>query len=225
MKPGISSPQCGKASLLDLLVMIIAVAAVASVGFVFLTGRAQLRAKRINCHNQLKSIGLSARLWSGDNGDKMPGQVSTNSGGMMELVANGSPAPFFAVMSNEIGTPKILTCMADSERRWAANLSSLTDSNISYFIVPEADLAMPALWLVGDRNISTNSTPLNPGLHAMPTNRVLGWTAQMHSYRGNICFADGSVRQFTGADLQKSSSNVLSVWFAATNEPFRLVIP
>jgi len=225
MKPSLSSPQRGDSGLLDLLVMLIAVAIVAMVGYAYLNGRAQPRSKRINCINQLKCIGLSARLWSGDNGDKMPGQVSTNAGGMMELVAGGSTVPFFAVMSNEIATPKILICLADSERRWATNFSSLTDSNISYFIVPEADETQPNLWLSGDRNLATNNTPLKPGLLTTPTNRVLSWTAQMHSHQGNISFADGSVQQFTDVSLRTSATNTLSTWLATTNTPFRLAIP
>ena len=226
MKPRVSSRQRGESSLLDLFVILIAVAIVAMVGFAYLS-KPRIRTKRINCTNNLKQIGLSFRIWAGDNGDKMPAQVFTNAGGTMELVGNGSVYPHFAVMSNELATPRILLCPSDSKRNYATSFgTSLRDANISYFVVPEADETIPELWLSGDRNLATNNTALKSGLFTMPTNRVLGWTAKMHTNQGNLAFADGSVQQLVSAKLQQSATNALRVYYeATTNTSFRLAIP
>ncbi|HTJ00370.1 MAG TPA: hypothetical protein VL527_15935, partial [Dongiaceae bacterium] len=47
--------------------------------------KAHQKEARIQCVNNLKQIGLSFRLWSGDNDDKYPMQVSTATGGTREL--------------------------------------------------------------------------------------------------------------------------------------------
>jgi hypothetical protein len=220
MKLKLASTERGDSGLLDLFAILLAVAIVGMVGYALLV-RPRANAQRINCIHQVKSIGLSFRMWAGDNNDKMPGQVSTNDGGVMELVTRGSVVPFFTVMSNEICTPKILYCPADSQRRWATNFAMLTDANISYFVVPEADETMPLMWLVGDRNLATNHVPLAPGLCPVPTNRVFGWTSKIHNQWGNLAVADGSAMQWTSSNLNLS----LRAHFAATNVPFRLIIP
>jgi prepilin-type processing-associated H-X9-DG protein len=224
MKPRISSMRRGESSLLDLLAMLVAVGIVVMLLGAYLA-RARGQVQPATCVNNLKQIGLSARLWSGDNNDKMPAQVSTNLGGTMELVAAGFAFPHFAVMSNEICTPRILVCPKDNNRRWAANFTALGDANLSYFFVPEADETMPTLWLSGDRNLATNNVPLRPGLFVMPTNRLVSWTAKMHAHQGNLAFADGSVQQLSDAGLRTNLSSALSAFQAVTNTTFRLVIP
>lgn len=221
-----SSPQRGESGLLDLFVILIAVALVALVGYYAITRPPPgSRRQRINCASNLKQIGLSFRLWGSDNGDKYPSQVSTNAGGTMELVASGLVFPVFKVMSNELGTTKIIACPEDTKRKYAADFSTMTDANISYFTVPEADESNPELWLSGDRNLTTNRIGLTPGLFTVPTNRMMGWTAQTHNNQGNICLADGSVQQFSSARLHRSATKALRSHFATTNTSFRLAIP
>ncbi|HEU5071116.1 MAG TPA: hypothetical protein VFV96_11990 [Verrucomicrobiae bacterium] len=174
----------------------------------------------------MKQIGLSFRLWSGDNGDKYPMQVSTNNGGTMECVRSGVVFPHFAVMSNELGTPRDLVCPNDSGRTSATNFAALRDANVSYFVVPEADEILPDMWLSGDRNISTNGLRSARGVLMLRTNLKLNWTAQIHTNQGNLCFADGSVQQLNNAGLNRSATNALAAYYAATtNTAFRLAIP
>ena len=144
----------------------------------------------------------------------------------MELVASGIVSPHFTAMSNELGTPRLVVCFGDKKRTAAVDFSSLRDANISYFAVPEADETIPELWLSGDRNLATNNVALKPGLFTMPTNHLMGWTSQLHSNHGNICFADGSVQQLSSAKLQQSATNALRAYYeATTNVTFRLLIP
>jgi prepilin-type processing-associated H-X9-DG protein len=226
MKPRTSSPERGDSGLLDLFVMLIAVGAVVLVGFAYIqTRHTGGKAQRINCVNNLRQVGLSYRLWGSDNGEKYPAQVSTNAGGTMELVASGLVFPTFAVMSNELGTPKIIACPEDTKRTCGTNFGTLRDAEVSYFTVPEADESNAELWLSGDRNLATNSVALKPGLFVMPTNRMMSWTVQIHQHKGNMALADGSVGQYSSTTLQQSVTNVMRIWLATTNAPFRLAIP
>lgn len=186
----------------------------------------EVRTSRLGCRNNALQVTLAFRLWAGDNDDKYPMQVSTNEGGTMELVTSGTVFPHFATMSNELSTPKILFCPHDMQRTPVAHFTNLTDANISYFVVPEAYKTLPEMWLCGDRNLATNSTALKPGLFTLTTNRRMQWTTEMHKNKGNLGFADGSVRQFTRAKLQASASSSLRAYYeATTNTSFRIAVP
>lgn len=70
------------------------------------------KARSISCVNNLKQLGLAARIWATDNGDILP--------------------PDLLSMSNEIVAPKILVCPADEGRQPAADWSGFTLANTSY---------------------------------------------------------------------------------------------
>ena len=77
------------------------------------------RAMRIQCANNLKQLGLAARVWSMDNAKMMPPNVLS--------------------MSNEIGSFKILVCPADTGRQPAKDPASFSAANCSYeFLAPSA---------------------------------------------------------------------------------------
>jgi len=80
--------------------------------------KAKEKAMSINCVNNLKQFGLAVRVWALDNNDSNPPNVLS--------------------MSNELSTPKILVCPADTNRPVAADWSSFTMANCSYeFLVPD----------------------------------------------------------------------------------------
>jgi hypothetical protein len=100
--------------------------------------RAKSRAQEISCINNMKQTGLSFRTWAIDNDGNYPFNVSTNKGGTLELSMPGSDgfarnaAFVFQVMSNELSTPKILVCPADSKRQPALDFISILPENVSY---------------------------------------------------------------------------------------------
>lgn len=101
---------------------------------------ARQKAQRIHCVSNLKQIGMSFRIWSPDSDDKYPMARSTNNQGTLEF-ANDVWRTFL-VLSNELKTPKLLLCPADT-RTAVTSWASLANTNISYFVCLEADETLP----------------------------------------------------------------------------------
>lgn len=100
--------------------------------------RAKHRAQSIHCISNMKQIGLSFKVWELDHHGLFPANVSTNEGGVMEITpVEGDeqtvkdPSLHFQALSNELSTPRILVCPADTKQA-APNFSLLSERNISY---------------------------------------------------------------------------------------------
>ena len=76
---------------------------------------ARKKQERINCINNIKQIGLAARMWSNDHGDNLP--------------------PDFLTMSNELNSPRVLICPGDTRRSAALTWSEFGAGNVSYEII------------------------------------------------------------------------------------------
>jgi len=82
--------------------------------------KAKAKAQQINCVNNMKQIGLAARIWSNDHGDKFP--------------------PDIQAMAQELNSPKILVCPSDSSKVRAMNWSAFGPDNLSYeYLEPGVD--------------------------------------------------------------------------------------
>ncbi|MGH7951045.1 MAG: type II secretion system protein, partial [Limisphaerales bacterium] len=152
----------------------------------------------------MKQIGLAYRIWEGDHGDKYPMATSMTNGGTMEL-ANGKNAWInFFVMSNELSTPKILICPADTDHSPATNFAiGFNNSHISYFVGLDANETYPQTFLSGDDNFAIGGVPVKSGLLELSTNAPISWTAARHKFSGNIGLSDGSVQQTTTSYLRQ----------------------
>jgi hypothetical protein len=85
---------------------------------------ARQRVLAIQCVNNLKQLGLAVRVWATDNGDVSP--------------------PDILSMTNEMNTPKILVCPAETGRQPAATWASFTAANCSYeYLAPSAPETEP----------------------------------------------------------------------------------
>jgi prepilin-type processing-associated H-X9-DG protein len=218
MKPRFSNQRNQALTLTEVLVVVLILAFFAVL--VVLTFRvAKLKISSVNCFEKLKMIGLGYRVWAQDHNDKYPMEVSVTNGGAMEFVNNGNVVTVFQIMSNELGTPKVLICPYDSERTCATNFSTdFTSKNISYFVGLDANQTHPQTLLSGDDNFEIGGVPVKPGLLKLSTNTPISWTAARHKFAGNILLADGSVQTVTVQGLQK----LLQQTGLATN---RLAIP
>lgn len=220
-------------SLIELLVVVAIVGLLAAI-LLPAFSRARARSSRISCVCNLKQVGVAFRTWALDHNDKYPMQVSITNGGTMEFTANAAnPMVFthFAVMSNELSTPKILFCPADRDRsRIVANeflgmpsgsskpIPFVNDTNLSYFVGVDATDVLPQMFLTGDDNLAIDGVPVKNQMVTLRGDVAVSWTRERHNYQGNIGLADGSVQQFGASQLQMGLRNT----GIATN---RLAIP
>jgi type II secretory pathway pseudopilin PulG len=194
------------------LLVIIAVIAVLAAMLLPALASAKKKAQRINCVNNLKQLGLAYRIWEGDNGDKYPMAVFT-------INSAADTFRYFQVMSNELSTPRILVCPADT-RTAAPNFVRLKNQNVSYFVGLDASDAYPQRFLSGDRNITGPAAPENGILKLVPGGSV-SWTAEIHVNQGNLGLADGSVWQYSNSQLREAlqkSGDKADTWRLALPE-------
>ncbi len=224
--------------------------------------RTKASVQRIDCTDNLKRIGLAFQTWSASHGDAFPMHVSVANGGFADFVgirtltANQQTSRgvfgFFMVMSNELGSPKLLGCPSENEARLAATTFAGTlpagsvgqtpltnDLNVSYFVGVDALSTGGRMLLSGDHNLGSdgNLVPLR-GFVTAPTvyspdfkvslgtnflaNAGVGWLNTMHLKRGNVVMGDCSVQQFDRTHLQQTLQATTGLSVPTTGPNFPL---
>lgn len=173
--------QSKKAFTLIELLVVIAIIAILAAMLLPALAAAKKKAQKINCVNNLKQVGLAYRIWSQDNGDKYPMSVALASGGAAGYVYSSATAPAngfnpvmpFMVMSNELSTPKVCYCPADSYHSSGpattfayTNFAGVSGNvagaqnqagNCSYFVNGNGSDVDPQMIIGGDENIGTQA--------------------------------------------------------------------
>jgi type II secretory pathway pseudopilin PulG len=189
----------GGFTLIEVLVM---AAVVAILALVILPRPAGVRTDglRIKCVNNLKNVGLAFRIFATDHGDLFPAEVMLTNGIAMKSM---DALRVYLTLTNELSTPKILSCPADQNRNQAESFTNVLLKNISYFVSLSAGAALPEGFLAGDRNLQTNGVQVPTGIFRLTEAMPLSWTMEMHHVEGNIAMGDGSVQQFSSARLKQ----------------------
>lgn len=146
METGLTQEKMNRVAILLCISVLFAVICGLLALVILPQSQAKGKKQRIICRDNLYQIQFAYRIWSGHNNDNYPWQLSVTSGGTMELCdldATGfdkNGAVHFQVASNELNTPTILVCPADSEHLAAENFAGLKAGNVSYQIRTGKDI-------------------------------------------------------------------------------------
>ncbi len=108
----------------------------------------------------------------------------------------------WALLSNELSTPKILICPADKERTVARNFTQFTNNGfLSYTLGLSGREEHPQSILSGDRNLLLDGAPLSNVVVSFRSNANVTFDRRIHVV-GNLLLGDGSVQQVTSSRLR-----------------------
>ena len=207
-------------TLIELLAVIAIIAIVAALLLPAKTGRGDRRIPW--CMSNQRQIAIALTMFQGDHGGQYPWQVSLTNNGSLELTSNGLASDQFSILATYLGKqPQVFRCPVDKARQTASNFSTLTNTNISYFLNLDATSNSASI-LIGDRNLEANYKAVNSGVFLYTTNLLMNWTRELHGNnnqtRGVLSFADGHTEFVQGKRLN-------SIFNGQQVQTNRIVIP
>jgi type II secretory pathway pseudopilin PulG len=185
--------------MIEILVVVVIVGILVAVLMPVLSN-ARAKAMRIRCVGHLKNVGLSHRIFATDNGELFPWERSLanvtnqmNFPDLSGLAAGGQVVRINKSLSNELSTPVIIACPADSRER-VEDWRKVTTNSISYFVGLSARESLPQTFMAGDRNLVLGGMELT-GRVELKNDAPVAFDKFMHRFKGAVTLGDGSVKQ------------------------------
>jgi hypothetical protein len=204
-----------------------------AVGFIglpaiSLLATSKTESQRVVCFNNLRQIGRGFLMWANDHGDRFPFSIDFQGGAYPQAAGTlqhplGANRWFqFDWVSNQIGSPKILSCPANQAspaiaETWNYEPGGLwypgfQNNAVSYFIGLHAQPYSGQSLLSGDRNIKPTAYNASCSLMSGGVAQLLApgdtnvvWTNAVHGTAGHLLFSDGSVHFANSVDLQRAA--------------------
>jgi prepilin-type N-terminal cleavage/methylation domain-containing protein/prepilin-type processing-associated H-X9-DG protein len=194
--------RAGAFTLLELL-CVIAIIGILAALLLPAISKSRLPAKRVQCVNQLRQIGIAFHVFAHDHNGRFPMAVPTDEGGSLEFTRNAYEVEgdfyfgfrHFQALANHLVDPRPLVCPMDAERVPVRQFQHLMNENVSYFVNLVASYDAPQSVLAGDRNIALAQGVMGTTMLRISSAQELRWTRDLHQFKGNVLFADASVEQ------------------------------
>jgi len=201
---------CRALTRLELLCVVLSLSFVAILALPLPAHQRRLssRTEELLCQANLREIGRAYQLWANDHDDLNPFLVETNQGGIKGAPLANNLWYQFSWISNQVRTPRIFVCPADTNTtRIAKDFSTHPDGGflhpnyrnnaISYFVAFHTFPENPRAWLAGDRNLVA-SGPSGCSYSGLSSVSVLDrsvvapWNDTIHGVQGNLLYNDTS---------------------------------
>jgi competence protein ComGC len=173
-------------------------------------------ADRAGCASNLRQIGRATLGWAGDHGERTPWWTPVSEGGTM-IDRAGNAWFEWASLSNELATPRLLACPADTGVRVASGFDSsptgffntgMRANALSYIVGLHTFLDYPKGFLSADRNLRSDAFPASCSSGINNADALITpylntrWTNAVHGTVGQALLLDGTVETTTSESLR-----------------------
>lgn len=165
--------------------------------------KAKAKGLQTFCTSNLRGVGIGLISYAESHEGNFPQQIPTAQNGCAPLQTNSirpgglisTDVSPFTLAASSLGSPKILICPTDRDKRPIIDFSQVRSTNVSYFTSVRPRRSNLNTVLSGDNHIKW--TPAG----ASPIGFRPAWSTNRHDDNGNILFSDGRVQGVKSNDV------------------------